>query len=127
MDNDLAVRIVVLVVMAGSGVLLVWVARATASGRLKRNPIAGLRLPSTMVSDEAWLAAHVRAKRSTMLAGFASMASGLFALVPVTVPVLAAAVLLGCVAMIGFVLYGARVGARAATEVSNGSGGGIAV
>lgn len=29
-----------------------------AKSALKRNPNAGIRLPSTMASDEAWLAAH---------------------------------------------------------------------
>jgi len=118
-DNDLPVRIVLLVVMVGSGVLLIWMARATAAGRLKRNSIAGIRIPSTMASDEAWLAAHVRAKRPTVLAGVVSIASGLVALLPVSAPVLAIAIIAGCVVMLGFVLYGARVGSRAATEVSN--------
>lgn len=123
MDNDLGVRIVLLVVMVGSGVLLIWMARAAASGRLKRNPVAGIRIPSTMVNDEAWLAAHVRAKRATTLAGISSMASGLVALLPVSAPILAAAVLAGCGAMLGFLLYGARVGSRAAARVSSSSDG----
>lgn len=121
MDDDLGVRIVLLIAMVGSGILLIWMARAAASGRLKRNPVAGIRIPSTMMSDEAWLAAHVRAKRATTCAGVVSVASGLIALLPVPAPVLAAAVLAGCGAMLGFVLYGARVGGRAAAEVSNQS------
>jgi len=120
-DKDLPVRIVLLVVMVGSGVLLIWMARATASGRLKRNSIAGIRIPSTMASDEAWQAAHVRAKRVTMFAGYASVATGLFALLPVPAPVLGAAVIVGSAAMLVLVLYGARVGSRAATEISNES------
>jgi len=123
MDNDLGVRIVLLVAMVGSGILLIWMAHAAASGRLKRNPIAGIRVPSTMVSDEAWLAAHVRAKRATTFAGIASVASGLVAIVPVPAPILAAVALAGCGAMLGFVLYGAHVGSRAAVEVSNRSDG----
>lgn len=121
MNDDLAARIILFVVMVGSGILLVWVARATASGRLKRNPIAGIRIPRTMVSDEAWLAAHIRAKRAMTLAGLASVASGLCALLPVSAPVLATTVLVGCGAMLGLVLHAARVGGRAAAEVSNES------
>lgn len=121
MDDDLAVRILLFVVMTGSGVLLVWTARATASGRLRRNQFAGIRVPSTMASDEAWLAAHVRAKRPTMIAGFTSMASAVFALLPVTPAVLVTGVLLGCLALLGLVLYGARVGSRAAAEASKRS------
>ncbi|MEV7691886.1 SdpI family protein [Microbacterium sp. NPDC089189] len=123
MENDLAVRIVLLVVMAGSGLLLIWMARATASGRLKRNAIAGIRIPSTMASEEAWLAAHIRAKRATMIAGISSVATGFLALLPVPAPVLAAVVLVGCGMMLGFVLYGARVGGRAAKTVSAESDG----
>lgn len=121
MENDLFARIVLFVVMLGCGFLLIWMARAAASGRLKRNPFAGIRIPSTMVSDEAWLAAHVRAKRPTMYAGFASMGSALFALLPVSSAALAAGVLVGSFAMVGFVLYGARVGSRAATQATRSS------
>lgn len=123
MSTDIGVRIALLIAMVGAGILMIWMARAAASGRLKRNPIAGIRVSSTMVSDEAWLAAHVRAKRATMCAGFSAMASGLVALLPVPAPVLAAVVLAGCAAMIGFGLYGAWVGARAAVEVTMTSAG----
>ncbi|MGM1018259.1 MAG: SdpI family protein [Actinomycetota bacterium] len=124
MDSDLGVRIVLVVVMAGSGILLVWMARAAASGRLKRNAIAGIRIPSTMASDEAWLAAHIRAKRPTALAGYVSIASGLVALLPVPVPVLGVTVLVACGAMLVLTLYGARVGGRAAAEIAKASNDG---
>ncbi|ASR39544.1 hypothetical protein BAY61_22050 [Prauserella marina] len=121
MDEDLVVRIVLFVVMLGSGVLLVWLARAAASGRLRRNAFAGIRMPSTLASDEAWLAAHVRAKRPSMFAGYSSIACALVILLPVPIPVVAGAVFVACVAMLGFVLYGARVGSRAANEVAKKS------
>lgn len=114
-------RILLFAVLLGSGVLLLWMARAAASGRLTRNPFAGIRVPSTMVSDEAWLAAHVRAERPTMLAGLASIASGLVALLPVPTPVLAIGIVAGSVVTLALVLYGARVGTRAAVEASNGN------
>ena len=115
------VRIVLLVVLVGAGVLIVWMARATASGRLKRNQFAGIRLPSTMASDSAWLAAHVRAKRPTEIAGFTAIATGVFALLPLPLPVLTSGLMAGCVVMLGLVLYGAGVGARAAADASRGS------
>lgn len=124
MDSDLGVRIVLVVVMAGSGILLVWMARAGASGRLKRNAIAGIRIPSTMASDEAWLAAHIRAKRPTALAGYVSIASGLLALLPVPVEVLGVTVLAACGAMLVLTLYGARIGGRAAAEGAKASNDG---
>lgn len=123
MDDFLTLRIVMFVVMMGSGVLLMWMARAAASGRLKRNSIAGIRTPSTMLSDETWLAAHVRAKRPTILAGIAAVATGLIALVPMPEVALATTVLVGCAVILGFVLYGARVGSRAAVEPSDRSAG----
>lgn len=118
MDAEWGVRIVVLVAMTGSGVLLVWLARAAASGRLKRNSLAGIRTPRTMASDEAWMSAHVRAEGPTTLAGYLAAATGLSALLPVPVPVLATVLLVGCVAMLALVLHGARVGGRAAGEVA---------
>ncbi|WP_243226802.1 SdpI family protein [Microbacterium sp. CIAB417] len=121
MGEDLAVRIVLLVLMVGAGILIIWMARATASGRLMRNAVAGIRVPSTMASEEAWLAAHIRAKRPTTFGGVASIASGLVALLPVPETMLAASVLVGCGVMLAFVLYGARVGSRAAAEVSASS------
>lgn len=115
--EDLAARIVLFVVMAGSGLLLLWAARAAASGRLRRNGIAGIRTPSTMASDEAWLAAHRRAERPSVLAAVTSIASGILALVlPAPAPVLAGVVIVACVVMLGLVLWAAWVGGRAARE-----------
>lgn len=42
---------VVTAVMAG-------IARAAATGRIRRNQLIGIRLPSTMASDAAWHAGH---------------------------------------------------------------------
>lgn len=117
MDAPLEVRIVLSIVMAASGLLVIWMAQAAASGQLKRNDIAGIRTPSTMASDLAWLAAHVRSKRATMTAGILSLVSGLAVLFPLPGPVMIAVVLGGCAALLGFVLYGARVGVRAAKAV----------
>lgn len=114
MGNDLFIRILLAVVMVASGCLMIWMARAAASGRLKRNAIAGIRTSVTMTSDEAWLAAHIRAKRATIWGGVAGVIAGLGALLPLPSAGLAAIVLGGCAAMLGFVLYGAAVGTRAA-------------
>lgn len=43
--------------------LIVAVDWAAANGRLKRNQWVGIRLPSTMRSDRAWLAGHQAALR----------------------------------------------------------------
>lgn len=120
MTEEWVARTILAAVMVGTGVLLVWMANAAASGRLKRNQVAGIRIPSTLASDEAWLAAHVRARRPTIYAGIASLASGLFALTPVSMPVVMNGILVAAVALLVFVLYGARVG-HAAARACQGS------
>lgn len=111
------VRFVLLIVMVGAGVLLIWSARAAASGGLKRNQIAGIRTSRTLSSDAAWQTAHVRAERPTVIAGVVSVATGLVALLPVQVEAAGIAVLTGCGVMLALVLYGARVGHRAAGDL----------
>jgi uncharacterized membrane protein len=118
MGAELSVRVVLCVVLVGSGLLIAWMAHAAASGKLKRNPVAGIRIPSTMASEEAWLAAHVRAKRATQLSALVAVAAGLIVLLPLPTPALASVALVGAGAMVGFVLYGARVGSRAAEAVT---------
>ncbi len=123
MADLLFARIVLFVVLVGAGALVIWMARATASGRLKRNPLAGIRTPRTMESDEAWLAAHVRAKRPTLLAGASSVGMGCVALVPMPPSMLGAVTIAGSVVMVAFLLYGVRVGGRAAVEATQSSSG----
>ena len=114
MDADILPRIVLLVTMGGSGALLIWMARAAASGKLKRNSLAGIRTPSTMASDEAWLAAHVRAKRATLTTGYVAVATGAVALIPMPPAALAITVLAGAALMILVMMWGTRVGIKAA-------------
>ncbi|MFS0866767.1 SdpI family protein [Microbacterium sp. 179-B 1A2 NHS] len=118
MENEWVARIILSVAMVGSGILLIWLANAAASGRLKRNHLAGIRIPSTLASDEAWLAAHVRARRSTISAGVVSLGSGALALLPLPMPVITVGVLVVAVIALGLVLYGARIGGAAARAVS---------
>lgn len=120
--EDMIARLVLLVVMAVAGVLLIWSARAAASGRLKRNQIAGIRTSQTLSSDAAWQTAHVRAERPTVIAGVVSVATGLVAPLPVQVEVVGVAVLIGATVMLALVLYGARVGHRAAGQVPPNTG-----
>ncbi|MBP2437488.1 SdpI family protein [Microbacterium amylolyticum] len=120
MDSDLAPKIVFFVCMVGSGVLLIWMAQAAASGRLKRNPLAGIRTSRTMESDAAWLAAHIRARRPTAMGGITAVVAGCCVLLPVPVAVFSVIVLAGAVATLAIVIYAAVVGGRAAAEASSG-------
>ncbi|NOJ58884.1 SdpI family protein [Arthrobacter sp. 260] len=117
MDGEIVVRGLLFVVMVGSGILMLWLAGAAASGRLKRNPYAGIRVPVTMASDQAWLAAHQAAKRPTHIAGWCAVASGIPSILPVSMSVAMVAVFIGSMALLGFVLYGAKQGSRAARNL----------
>ncbi|MCZ4067813.1 SdpI family protein [Microbacterium sp. H37-C3] len=114
MEVEIIPRIVLFVTMAGSGALLIWMARAAASGKLKRNSLAGIRTPSTMASDEAWLAAHVRSKGATLATGYVSVAIGVVSLVPMPPAALGIMVLVGAILMVIVMMWGTRVGTKAA-------------
>ena len=104
--------------MVSTGIVLLWVAQATADGRVRRNQLVGIRLASTMASDEAWLAAHRTAKRPTQAAGWCSILCVLPALLPTPMVFVVGAVLAGGVVIFSLVLYGAVVGRRAARSLA---------
>ena len=123
MDNpDLAELIIgrglLFVTLIPAGVLLIWVARAGADGRLKRNMLAGIRVRSTMTSESAWLAAHQASRWHTEAAGWCSLAAGLFVLLPVPIGTVGVVVLVGVGVMLALVVYGAVVGSRAARNAT---------
>lgn len=119
MDSDLGVRLIGAAVMMAAGVALIWVAIATASGRLGKNRFAGIRIVSTMASDEAWLAGHRRAKPAMIVAGAAAIASGAVALAPLPEWAFAAAILTGCGVMLASLIYGSVIAHRAAVATTN--------
>ena len=140
-ENDI-VGLVMFAVMAGAGLMLIWMARAAASGKLKRNSVAGIRTRKTMASEEAWRAAHVRAKKPTLLAGVVSLVGGLvalllagttaiaitvavvsfiggvIALLPIGMGAIMFAVMVATGVTFALVVYGAIIGGRAADEVT---------
>jgi len=116
-EEHVVLQVLAAAVLVGAGTLLVWLARATASGRLRRDPAAGIRVPATKWSEEAWRGAHIRAEHPTECAGTTSIVGGLVALVPLPDAVPWPTVLVGSVAMLALVLHGARVGNRAAKEI----------
>ncbi len=59
----------VLLLMLGVGALFVVLGRMAARGRLKPNPIVGIRTARTLASEEAWHRVHARAARPWTVAG----------------------------------------------------------
>ncbi|QGS33657.1 hypothetical protein FOB82_00560 [Corynebacterium xerosis] len=110
--------LVMFAVMAGAGLMLIWMARAAASGKLMRNSIAGIRTAKTMASEEAWRAAHVRTKTHTMIAGAVSLIGGVIALLPIGIGLMMFAVMVATGITFSLVTYAAIVGGRAADEVA---------
>ncbi len=56
------------------GVVLVVLGRMAAAGRLPRNIFAGIRIPSTLRSDEAWMAGHRAAASALTSSGVGPVA-----------------------------------------------------
>lgn len=109
---------VLALVLLASGLLVIWVATATASGRIGRNAFAGIRTGSTLASDEAWLAAHRRTKRPTILAGLLLIVCALLVFVPMSLEALTVSVIAVCLMVLACGIYGAVVGSAAARAVT---------
>lgn len=123
MDEELGTRLVLGVVMVVAGLLLIWMARAAATGRLRRNRFAGLRIPSTMASDEAWLAAHIRAQGHIIAAGVVSLVYGLSAFLSESIMLVALGALVTCMVILALMVYAMVVGDQAAKAVSEDAAG----
>lgn len=121
MSETMITAVVLSAVMMISGVVLIWMARAAASGRLKRNQLAGIRTQKTMASEEAWRAAHVRAKTPTIAAAVVSLVVGAALLLPMGTTPMITIVAVASAVIFGLVAYGAVIGGRAADAVTHGT------
>jgi uncharacterized membrane protein len=68
-------------VMALAGALVLVVAKLGRDGRLRRNHYIGIRVPSTLSSDEAWRLAHRVAAPSLEAAGRSGVVGGVAGIV----------------------------------------------
>ncbi len=56
---------------------MVVLGRLAATGRLPRNVVVGIRIPSTLRSDEAWVSGHRAAGTALTVAGLGPIAAAL--------------------------------------------------
>ncbi len=117
MLSDILIRVLLIVLPVASGSAIVWSARATASGRIKRNWAVGIRVTASMTSEEAWLACHIRAQRPMIAGGIAMMMAGLAGFLPLPLSVATTALGIGALAMLVCVSYAGVVGVRAAKAI----------
>lgn len=116
------------VAMVFTGWLVIWTAQRAADGKMGRNAIAGIRTKTTRASDEAWMAAHTAGLKPTRLAGWATIASGVAAVVigvafsdsdaQRAMSIWTVAIFIGCMVLLGFSGYGAWKGHQAAKAVN---------
>lgn len=84
-----------------AGLLVLAIAALGGTGRLPRNFLAGIRIPSTMRSDAAWVAGHRAAASPLAFLGISFVLLGVWqmssmgAAPPSTLPALVAAVVFG--------------------------------
>jgi len=67
------------IIVGLTGLLFIILGRMAATGRLPRNGFVGIRLPSTMRSDDAWMAGHRAASTSLTISGVGPVALGVIA------------------------------------------------
>ena len=63
------------------GLVVIALGRMAAAGKLPRNLLAGIRIPSTMRSDEAWRSGHKAASKSLTVAGLGPVLAALATMV----------------------------------------------
>ncbi len=114
----IAAHMTLVLSLAVGGAVLVWVARAGASGRLRRNELVGIRTQASLASDEAWAAAHRAGARWTEVGGWCGIAAGAATLLLVPDGARVAVALIGVCALGGFAVTGGITGAREAKRVA---------
>lgn len=106
-------------VLVSGGLAVIWIGRQAARGELDRNWVAGIRITSTLASDEAWQAGHRAAGRFLVLAGIAPLLGGIAMIVVGwgRDELAATIALVACGVLVTLVLIAGRVADRAARAV----------
>lgn len=102
------------ILLIATGVLLAWVGLRSASGRLPRNRVLGVRTPRTVASDGAWAAAHRTAGPWLVAAGAAVALPGVVLLARPSNALGTLLVLVGSGLLVALVAVAAVLGDRAA-------------
>ena len=110
------------VLLAAGGLVLIAVGRRARAGRLRRNPIVGIRTTLTLNSDVAWDAAHLAGGHLLSIAGFGPLVTGPLLLSHPTNGTGLAIVLAGIGWMLAWILAAGVVGTRAAQEALDADG-----
>jgi hypothetical protein len=118
-----AVAVFMAVTFAFLAFVLIAVDWAAASGRLARNPWVGIRIPSTMRSDRAWVAGHRAALRLMPLHLLTGIALLLAALCAPTVGTVHFVGIGGAVVFLLVALFTAVIAGRAAKAVDDQTDG----
>jgi hypothetical protein len=127
MDGETLTELIMTVIMVLLMAAMVWMMKAAATGRIKRNAWIGIRTAALMHCDECWLLGHhAAANKGTLgcwLAAVVMAAGGIVTLL-VAAPAFVhpAALLAGMAIMLGGVLLGVRDAHRAVAKVHAGRG-----
>lgn len=112
------VRICVVLVLVAAVILVPWSTRRAADGRMPRNEFGGIRIPSTMASENAWRAGHVAARGAADVAAWGLGPACVLVLVLPGVMGFVLAALSGALWLLAWVLVGAVRASKAARAVS---------
>ena len=102
--------------LAAAGIAVVVVGRRASAGRLRKNPLVGIRTTLTLNSEIAWDAAHLAGGRLLSIAGLGPLVTGPLLLTRPTNAGGLALVLAGLAWMVGWILAAGVVGTRAAEQ-----------
>ena len=104
------------VMLTASGIALIVVGRRARAGRLRRNRWMGIRTTLTLLSDQAWDAAHLAGGSKLSVAGYGPLVAGPLMLSGPTNGGGATIVFAGLGWMLIWILVAGVIGTRAAEE-----------
>ena len=108
--------------LAAGGIVLMLVGRRASDGRLRMNPLVGIRTTLTLNSEIAWDAAHRAGGRFLSIAGLGPLLTGPVLLTRPTNAAGVVIVLSGLTWMVGWILRAGVVGTRAAEKALEAEG-----